>query len=73
MAASFLRPSSSRLALALALCAACACAAYAAGLDRIFLISAVLAAVAGLAVLMLLRPPAPEPAAEPVGAGQRQG
>ena len=31
MAASFLRPSSSRLALALALCAACACAAYAAG------------------------------------------
>ncbi|UWP86524.1 MFS transporter [Dactylosporangium fulvum] len=32
--------------------------AYAAGLDRVFLVSAVLAAVAGVAVLVLLRPPA---------------
>jgi predicted MFS family arabinose efflux permease len=37
-------------------------AAYAAGLDRVFLISAVIAAVAGVAVLTLLRIPAPAPA-----------
>jgi EmrB/QacA subfamily drug resistance transporter len=49
-------------------------AAYAAGLDRIFLISAVLAAVAGVAVLMLLRPPARTQAAdEPATAGVGRG
>ncbi|GAB3838744.1 MFS transporter [Dactylosporangium cerinum] len=36
-------------------------AAYAAGLDRVFLISAVIAGVAGVAVLTLLRTPAPAP------------
>jgi EmrB/QacA subfamily drug resistance transporter len=46
-------------------------AAYAAGLDRIFLISAILAAVAGTAVLALLRPPAQGGADEPAGAGRR--
>jgi len=46
-------------------------AAYAAGLDRIFLLSAVLAAVAGVTVLLLLRPRAgpAAPVREPVGAG----
>lgn len=44
-------------------------AAYAAGLDRIFLISAVIAAVAGVAVLTLLRHPAPRhPQPSPRGA-----
>ncbi|MBE1489475.1 MFS transporter [Plantactinospora soyae] len=43
---------------------------YAAGLDRIFLVSAILAAVAGAAVLMLLRPPVhPQAADEPATAG----
>ncbi len=50
-------------------------AAYAAGLDRIFTVSAALAALAGLAVLLLLRPsthpiPAPE-RSEPIAASTR--
>ncbi|MEV4537923.1 MFS transporter [Asanoa sp. NPDC049518] len=44
-------------------------AAYAAGLDRIFTVSAILAAVAGVAVLAMLRPPAdPRAAAAPAPA-----
>ncbi|MEV4511075.1 MFS transporter [Dactylosporangium sp. NPDC049525] len=46
-------------------------AAYAAGLDRIFLISAVIAAAAGVAVLTLLRHPAPHhPQPSPRGAAR---
>lgn len=47
-------------------------AAYVAGLDRIFLLSAALAAVGGVTVLLVLRPQAPVAAApvrEPVAAG----
>jgi EmrB/QacA subfamily drug resistance transporter len=49
-------------------------AAYTAGLDRIFLISALLAAVAGVTILVLLRRPAhPQATKEPVGAAHGRG